>query len=231
MNDRDGEDEAGAEWRFEAPGGSAGERLDRCLPGFLEERGCEVSRAALQQWIRDGAVSVNGRAVKPRHAVAAGDEIVVRMPDRRFATPQPEAIEVTVLHEDDDIVVVDKQPGLVVHPGSGNADGTLVNALLHHCGGVPLPAGGRGSARHRSPAGQGHLGMPGRGEDRAGLPFTRGAVLRARDGQGIPRRHPRRAGAPGGNHRVAHRPPPPSTVARWRSWSLRRARRPLPNTA
>jgi len=151
MDDREGEDGAAAEWRFEAPAGSAGERLDRCLPAWMEERGREVSRAALQQWIRDGAVTVEGRAVKPRHAVAAGDEIVVRIPEERPAEPEPEAIEIDVLHEDEDIVVVDKQPGLVVHPGSGNAGGTLVNALLHHCGGrlCRLAGGDRPGIVHR----------------------------------------------------------------------------------
>lgn len=117
------------------PPEAAGERLDRFLPFELRRRGEEVSRSALQQWIKDGAVLVDGGKVKPRHTLAAGNVIAIRPPEPETAEILPEAIPVPVLFEDEDIVVVNKPSGLVVHPGSGNSSGTLVNALLHHCGG------------------------------------------------------------------------------------------------
>lgn len=117
------------------PENAEGERLDRFLPGALESSGYVFSRAVVQGLIKNGAVLVNGKAVKPRHAVASGDAVTVEFPEERPEKPQAEEIEISVLYEDDDIIVVDKQAGLVVHPASGNLDGTLVNALLHHCGG------------------------------------------------------------------------------------------------
>ena len=117
------------------PSDRAGDRLDRFLPGALAAIGVEVSRAILQSWIKEGAILVEGRSVKPRHAVAAGEHIDVLIPEERPAELQAEAIDVDVLFEDEDIIVVNKPHGLVVHPASGNLDGTLVNALLYHCDG------------------------------------------------------------------------------------------------
>ncbi|MAS94299.1 MAG: RNA pseudouridine synthase [Verrucomicrobiales bacterium] len=117
------------------PESADGERLDRFLPGALEAAGHSLSRSAVQGLIKDGAALVNGKKVKPRHAVAVGDVVVVSFPEARSEKPEAEDIEITVLYEDDDIIVVNKQTGLVVHPASGNLDGTLVNALLHHCDG------------------------------------------------------------------------------------------------
>ncbi len=108
----------------------AGERLDR----FLHARLPELSRARLQDLIRDGHALLNGKTSKPGAALKAGDHISLTLPE-----PEPAArlvaqdIPVTILHEDADILVIDKPAGLVVHPAAGNPDGTLVNALLHHC--------------------------------------------------------------------------------------------------
>ncbi len=122
--------------RILVPRESAGERLDRFLPAALARGGGpEVSRAALQTWIRDGAVLLNGKACQPKQAVAAGDEIEVSPPAVRERVPGAEAIPVPVLFEDEDIIVVNKPEGLVVHPAAGNESGTLVNALLFHCQG------------------------------------------------------------------------------------------------
>ena len=121
--------------RFTVASDDSGERLDRWLPGRIEAAGREVSRAVVQSWIKEGAVTLNGKRVKPRHAVSEDDEIVLVVPEEKSSEPEAEAIDLTVLFEDDDIIVVDKPSGLVVHPASGNLDGTLVNALLHHCGG------------------------------------------------------------------------------------------------
>jgi len=115
--------------------GDVGSRLDQFLFRALQRAGYEVSRSSLQDLVKDGLVTVNGRTVKPRHAVAAGDDIAVTFTAAVSAELLPEDIALSVVYEDEDVIVVDKQHGLVVHPASGNLDGTLVNALLHHCGG------------------------------------------------------------------------------------------------
>jgi 23S rRNA pseudouridine1911/1915/1917 synthase len=131
-----GEDaEATREHRLVVPPAAAGERLDRWLAAALAATGTDLSRAAVQELVKSGAASVGGRTVKPSHPVAAGDEVFVRVEPERSAAPRGEEIPLSILFEDDDLIVVDKPPGLVVHPAAGNPDGTLVNALLHHCQG------------------------------------------------------------------------------------------------
>lgn len=124
-----------AELNFEVPESAAGQRLDAWLPEALDRAGETASRSAVQRWIKDGAVTVNGARVKARHTLAAGERIAARPPEPESAVPQPEAMDLSVLHEDEDLIVIDKPAGLVVHPGAGNRSGTLVNGLLHHCGG------------------------------------------------------------------------------------------------
>jgi 23S rRNA pseudouridine1911/1915/1917 synthase len=105
-----------------------GERLDRALAARLPDR----SRSTVAQWIAAGLVTLGGRPVRASHRVRAGDVVHVRpapLP-RCDAVPQP--IPLAVLFEDEHILVVDKPPGLVVHPAAGHPDGTLVNAVLHH---------------------------------------------------------------------------------------------------
>lgn len=123
------------EVRVVVPVADSGQRLDRFLPGALAGEGHELSRAAVQELIRSGAALVNGRVAKPSQAVGGGDLILVRIAPERPVEILPEEIPLSILYEDDDLIVVDKPPGLVVHPGSGNPDGTLVNALMHHCQG------------------------------------------------------------------------------------------------
>lgn len=147
-----GEDaEAMREHRLVVPSTAAGERLDRWLPAALGADGTELSRAAVQELVRTGAATVGGRTVKPSHAVAAGDEVFVRIAPERSAALHGEEIPLSILHEDGDLIVVDKPPGLVVHPAAGNPDGTLVNALLHHCQGnlCALAGGDRPGIVHR----------------------------------------------------------------------------------
>ncbi|MEM9282085.1 MAG: RluA family pseudouridine synthase [Verrucomicrobiota bacterium] len=120
----------------------SGERLDRVLPEILRQEGVEVSRAALQGWIKNGDIVVEGKSVKPRHVVAAGQKIEVKIPEQTARVIEPEEIGLDVLYEDEDIIVVNKVEGMVVHPGSGNFTGTLVNALLHHCSGNLCPLAG-----------------------------------------------------------------------------------------
>lgn len=108
-----------------------GARLDQCLARHVEE----LSRSRVQSLIRDGRVRVGGRTiVEPKYRVNAGEALALDLPEPEPAEPQGEAIALTVVHEDDEVIVVDKPAGLVVHPGAGHATGTLVNALLHHCG-------------------------------------------------------------------------------------------------
>jgi len=105
-----------------------GRRLDQLLAEHWED----FSRSRLADWIRSGDVRVNGERVKPRHAVSPGDEVTLEaeLADRPD-TPRPQPIALELLIDHPELLIVNKPPGLVVHPGSGNPDGTLVNALLH----------------------------------------------------------------------------------------------------
>lgn len=108
----------------------AGTRIDKVVVEALEE---DISRTQLQDWIRDGHITVNGRTVKPNYKVADGDEIVVRPPEPEPTELVPEPIPLDVAYEDSDVIVVNKPRGMVVHPAVGHPNGTLVNALMHHC--------------------------------------------------------------------------------------------------
>jgi len=107
---------------------SEGQRLDRFLVAVLADH----SRSQIQKLIADGHVRVDAREARPNLAVRAGDRIVVDIPAAAAASVEAEATPLEILHQDADIVVVNKPPGMVVHPGAGHASGTLVNALLHH---------------------------------------------------------------------------------------------------
>jgi 23S rRNA pseudouridine1911/1915/1917 synthase len=115
-----------------------GQRLDQFLRAQLAGR----SRAFLQKLIEQGNVLVNGCAAKPSHKVRIRDKISVEIPPPRPLTAQPEAIPLSILYEDADLIVVNKPAGLVVHPAAGNYEHTLVNALLHHCRGQLAGIGG-----------------------------------------------------------------------------------------
>ena len=109
----------------------AGERLDRVLARHL----VELSRSRLKTLIEAGAVEVDGHTIRdPSHRVNSGAAIKVDVPPPRPARPEPEPIPLKVVYEDNDMIVIDKPAGLVVHPAAGNWTGTLVNALIAHCG-------------------------------------------------------------------------------------------------
>jgi 23S rRNA pseudouridine1911/1915/1917 synthase len=112
------------------------------LDAFLSERFPAVSRGAIQRLIEEGHIKVNGRQVKPTHHPRAGDALEVYWPEARPAEAQPEAIPLDILFEDQDLLVLNKPPGLVVHPAAGHEQHTLVNALLHHCAGELSGIGG-----------------------------------------------------------------------------------------
>jgi 23S rRNA pseudouridine1911/1915/1917 synthase len=118
------------------------ERLDvflgTCFP--------TLSRGTIQRLIEQGDIQVNGQKVKPTHHPRAGEQIVIHWPAPKPSQAQPEHIPVAVLFEDEDLLVLNKPPSLVVHPSAGHEEHTLVNALLHHChaqlsgiGGVARP--------------------------------------------------------------------------------------------
>lgn len=113
-------------------GEDEGGRLDAWLAGAL---GPELSRSRIKALIEAGAVAVNGAAARQaKQKIQAGDEIRLVVPEPEDAEPAGEDIPLDILFEDDSLVVLNKQAGLVVHPGAGNWTGTLVNALIHHCG-------------------------------------------------------------------------------------------------
>ena len=111
---------------------SAEGRLDSWLTAEIGE---EFSRSRVQALIKEGAVSLKGAPVTDaKRKVRPGDVYEITMPEPEDPTPQGEDIPLDVLYEDDDVIVISKPAGLVVHPGPGNWTGTLVNALIHHCG-------------------------------------------------------------------------------------------------
>ncbi|MDP3232626.1 MAG: RluA family pseudouridine synthase [Myxococcales bacterium] len=112
----------------DATAADRGERYDRFLAGRLTE----LSRSRIQGLIDDGHVTVESVAIKASGRVQGAERIVVEVPDATPAEPQAEALPLTILYQDRDVLVVDKAAGMVVHPGAGHHDGTLVNALLHH---------------------------------------------------------------------------------------------------
>jgi len=123
---------------LEVPATGAGERLDRWL---ARARITGLSRNRLQQLIAGGRVQVNGREGKPSLKLKAGDRLVVSLPPRRRTRLEPEPMPLAIVHEDESLLVLEKPPGLVVHPGAGVQTGTLVHALLHHAPGIATVGG------------------------------------------------------------------------------------------
>jgi 23S rRNA pseudouridine1911/1915/1917 synthase len=116
-----------------------GQRLDRVLAAFVND----LSRSRLKTLILAGHVAISGRTIRdPGHHVNAGDEVTLVVPLAAPAAPRPENIPLAIVYEDADIVVIDKPAGLVVHPAAGNWTGTLVNALVAHCGATLSGIGG-----------------------------------------------------------------------------------------
>ena len=107
-----------------------GERIDRFLSTNLED----LSRSYIQKLVKEKGILVNGNPVKANYKVNAGDEICVQIPEPEPLDILPEDIPLDILYEDDDILVVNKPKGMVVHPAPGHYSHTLVNAVLYHCG-------------------------------------------------------------------------------------------------
>lgn len=108
------------------------ERIDKCLSGLIDS----LSRSYIQKLFKDEKITVNGQAVlKPSFRVKADDEVKLLLPPAIVPDIQPEDIPLSVLFEDQDVIVINKPKGMVVHPAPGHYAGTLVNALLYHCHG------------------------------------------------------------------------------------------------
>lgn len=116
-----------AKLRFEAVEDS-GVRIDRYLSDVSD-----LSRSRVQALVKDGLITVNGKPVKSSYAVCAGDIIEADVPEDQPMDLQPENIPLDILYEDEDVIVINKPKGMIVHPASGIYTGTLVNALLYHC--------------------------------------------------------------------------------------------------
>lgn len=117
---------------------NVGTRIDSFLANIDEK----YSRARAQKLLKDGKILVNDSAVKGSYKVKAGDKITVIIDEPKETDLKAEEIPLDVIYEDDDIIVVNKAKGMVVHPGNGNPDGTLVNAVLAHCKGNLSGVGG-----------------------------------------------------------------------------------------
>lgn len=114
------------------------ERLDRLLSTYMPDR----SRTYLQKLLKEGSAVLNGSPAKPNCRVREDDRIDVTVPDKIIPNIEPQDIPLDILYEDDDVLVVNKPKGMVVHPAAGHADGTLVNAVMFHCRGSLSGIGG-----------------------------------------------------------------------------------------
>lgn len=121
--------------------------LDHSIPSqrldaWLRTQFPAMSRGAIQRLIEEGHITVNGARTKPTHCPRLGEVIRVEWPEAKPAEALPEDIPLNIIYEDDALLVLNKPPGLVVHPAAGNEEHTLVNALLHHCAGQLSGIGG-----------------------------------------------------------------------------------------
>lgn len=121
--------------------------VEQSVPGgrldlYLRDKFPAASRGALQRLIEQGYIRVNGLVVKATHSPRAGETVEIQWPEARSAEARPEDIPLDVLYEDNSLLVINKPPGLVVHPAAGHEEHTLVNALLHHCRGSLSGIGG-----------------------------------------------------------------------------------------
>lgn len=106
------------------------ERIDKCLNVLMED----LSRSYIQKLMTEGGITVNGKTVKSSYRVSVDDEIRLLLPPSVTPDILPENIPLSILYEDEDVIVVNKPKGMVVHPAPGHLSGTLVNALMYHCG-------------------------------------------------------------------------------------------------
>jgi len=203
-----------------------GLRLDRVLSGHIPA----LSRSRLKALILDGQVAIAARTIRdPAAPVKSGDTVTVTLPAPEPAKPLGEAIPLNIVYEDDDLIVIDKPAGLVAHPAAGHAEGTLVNALIAHCGDSLSGIGGvkRPGIVHRldkdtsglmvaAKNDAAHRALSAQFANKAGGPLERGYLALVWGAPSRPKgtidapldRHPRarekRAVRAGGRHAVTH---------------------------
>ena len=119
-----------SELQFTVPAEQSGKRIDSWLAEQIEG----LTRSAAQNLLSEQAVSCNGQPLKKNYKLVGSEAITVQLPELKEVDLKPENIPLDIVYEDADIVVVNKPRGMVVHPAAGNWDGTLVNALMYHCG-------------------------------------------------------------------------------------------------
>lgn len=135
MKDMQQKDAADARFAFTVAEGEAGARLDRYLAERPELVAAHLSRSRIKSLIEEGRVALRGAQMRdPSKKLSLSDEIVLEVPPPEPAEPQAEDIALNIVYEDAHLIVIDKPAGLVVHPASGHESGTLVNALIAHCG-------------------------------------------------------------------------------------------------
>ncbi|WP_082197933.1 RluA family pseudouridine synthase [Bacillus sp. FJAT-26390] len=117
------------EWVAEAE--QSGERVDKFVTDSIDD--AAVSRTQVQEWIKAGAVLVDGKVAKANVKVMEGNQVVLTIPEPEEAAIIAENIPLEVIYEDSDLIVINKKRGMVVHPAPGHSSGTLVNALMYHC--------------------------------------------------------------------------------------------------
>ena len=106
-----------------------GIRIDKLIGDSLED----VSREMVSKLIKEGEITINGKTIKASYKACEGDEVIINIPEPKEINIVPQDIPLNIIYEDKDILVINKQKGLVVHPGNGNEDGTLVNAIMAYC--------------------------------------------------------------------------------------------------
>lgn len=109
------------------------EQSDKRIDCFLAEQCADLTRSHIQKLVKEGCVTVNGKAVKVSTRTAEGDQVCLALPKAQEVEILPEDIPLDIVYEDQDVILVNKPKGMVVHPAAGHARGTLVNALLYHC--------------------------------------------------------------------------------------------------
>ncbi|GKU78387.1 RluA family pseudouridine synthase [Paenibacillus sp. L3-i20] len=129
MNSNPTLEEVTHEWKVEPE--QTGERIDKFVVEQIDEAG--ISRTQVQEWIKAGAVQVNGSIVKANYKTVEDDVVVLTIPEAESMDIVAEDIPLTVMYEDSDVIVINKSRGMVVHPAPGHSSGTVVNALMHHC--------------------------------------------------------------------------------------------------
>jgi len=136
-DDADWEESFAAPMRATVPAALGGLRFDQALARLFPQ----YSRNRLQAWLRSGHITLDGRSAEARHAVSGGEQVLLEPPPAPdAAAPKAQRMPLRIVHEDADVIVIDKPAGLVVHPGAGQPDRTLLNALLAHAprlAGVP----------------------------------------------------------------------------------------------